>query len=152
MVWANELQMETQEPTSFVTLDRLLNLCDESAAYKQKLYDLKAIKTPLNCFPPQGKTHRTLQCMHRLKRKSVLLSLPFVHLCASSQCCSLCEDVLIPWSTRNTTHCHKDTCIAKGQKRLSQTPSQYLYKNSPEPGPVPGPSLPDSVLLQYPGV
>lgn len=83
-VWANELQMETQKPTSFVTLDWLLNSGDEPAAHKQKLYDLKTTKTPLSCFPPHRKTHRTLQCTCRLKRKPVLLSLPRVHPCVSS--------------------------------------------------------------------
>lgn len=84
MVWVNELQVEIQEPTSFVILDWLLNSGDERAAYKQKLYDLKATKTPLTCFPPHIKPHRILQCTHRLKRKPVLLSLPFVHPCTSS--------------------------------------------------------------------
>lgn len=111
IVWVNELQMETQESTSFLTLDWLLNLGDEPAAYKQNLYDLKATKTSLSCFPPHGKTHRTLQCTGRLKRKMVLLSPLFIHGWAV-QCHSLCEDVLIPWkcwSIGNATHCHKGT-------------------------------------------
>lgn len=72
MVWVNELQMETQEPASFVTL--LLNLGDEPAAYKQKLYDLKATKTSLSCFQLHGKTHRTLQYTGRLKKEMVFSS------------------------------------------------------------------------------